>query len=176
MNEFTVIEELFKDLKAITPAQVERSSLTLGPLESSDTLIAEVTDPEAHRLYALGVEYERQHKLAVHAARFDASSKDERRQLAELASRFQALAEIALNMAWLRFRDVAPQSYGGGTLGLRENFSLVKAADQSESETEGIAIPISPQLFTGLASAFRRMREEREQDSKPKDPEKLKPQ
>jgi hypothetical protein len=173
----SILKELARHLKAITPAQVERCRSILTPMEPGDVLIAEITDPEAQRLWSLSIEYERQGRLLVHAARFDTTSGEERQQLKEQASRFQALEEIARNMAWLRFRDMAVSTYSGGTIGLRENFTLVKAADQGETPIgDGIAIPIPPQLLTGLAGFFRRMREEPEEDAEPKDPKKSKPQ
>lgn len=171
----SLLSEITRAVKAVTSVEIERARKDLVPLQEGEALVLVIEDDEAIRLWTLAHNYERQYALAMHAARFNAGSHQERQEILREAARTQQVEEIVRSLAWRQIEDLAGPSVRDDeaitAYSLRENFTLASCPPEPAQPKSGLqVIPFPHEMMSRLYETLRKRYAEENESQEPKKP------
>ncbi len=152
----TFLHKIATDLGALTEAQLERGAKQALPKEPNETTLATLTGAVPIALFSLAHEYQKQSRKLLFHGLYEMDLKDANPVLME-ARELDALADITRDLAWLETRrEIGQPAWESGTIGLRNNWEIVKVRDEDYSEEVQVkvaAVKLSDLLSTILKGA-----------------------
>lgn len=126
--KLNILTELTEIYTAITEADMERAARSLHPAQDKETALGVVHSLDARRMWAAQIACEAKSCKALVAAKFDAMSEEEMRELHASSSYYHDLAELARDAFWLEAKsDISGAVWFEG-VGLRDGWMLVASA------------------------------------------------
>lgn len=130
----SIFDEVMLKAAAISEEEMARAINRMGPPEEGEEVICVVTSELARRFWALAEIFDRQEKLAMHAARYDANNDEECRQFIATSRRMGAYEEFCRDAAWLEMRNEAgDKAWTVDTLAIRNGLTLCKSRRNEET-------------------------------------------
>lgn len=127
MTTLAVLEEIQKELSAVSEADMRRAERTLGAQRDGEKPLGTIHNIEARRLWALANLFEARGMQEALRGKYSCDSDEEVADATRLALRFGAIEKLARELFWLQAKeDIGGEAWtSDGGIGLRSGWMLV---------------------------------------------------
>ena len=121
----SMIDEIMRDVAAVTETQVQLATRALDPVKEHERALGVLHDPQLRRLWALARIYGQRAHVA--AAQMDGLEEPETlRRFKVEAARSRDLADSCRELFWAQAKeDIGDTAWEADNIGVREGFMLV---------------------------------------------------